>query len=406
MLRRVTGAYRAAFTGLPREVWILAVAMLVNRSGTMVLPFMSLYLITKLGFGVVAAGRVLSLYGVGAIVGGYLGGVLSDRHDPVRVQVVSLIGTGVGFFALSLARGTLAVALAVVGLSMIAECFRPALFAAVARFSAPAVRTRSLALIRLAVNLGMSFGPAIGGFLAVRHYGWLFAVDALTCWGAAAILAARLTGRVEPAAGPHAARAAAASTPWRDRPFLLFLGAMLALGVVFFQISSTMTLYFRQAYGFPEDTIGLLLALNTVIIVAVEMVLVRAMEHRNHLAIAAVGALLVCSGFALLPFGRSRAFAALTIVVWTAGEMLSLPMTNAVAASRATGPATGRYLGAYWLAFSAAFVLAPAIGTAVYQSLGPSVLWLGIGVVGVLLAGAFLALARAFPPAAPALGEP
>ncbi|HQU33342.1 MAG TPA: MFS transporter, partial [Thermoanaerobaculaceae bacterium] len=94
MLKRIVGTYRAAFSGLPREVWIQGLATLVNRSGTMVLPFMSLYLTTKLGFSIIAAGQVLSLYGIGAIAGSWLGGTLSDRMGPVRVQVASLAATG------------------------------------------------------------------------------------------------------------------------------------------------------------------------------------------------------------------------------------------------------------------------------------------------------------------------
>ncbi|MFI5143352.1 MAG: MFS transporter, partial [Thermoanaerobaculales bacterium] len=231
----------------------------------------------------------------------------------------------------------------------------------------------------------------------VRHYGWLFAVDAATCWAAAAVLSVTLVRRAPPAAG-HPTGPARAASPWRDRPYLMFLLALLVLGVVFFQISGTMTLYFRQAYGFREDTIGVLLALNTVIIVAFEMVLVRALEHRNHLRIAAVGALLVCGGLALLPLGHSLAFAALTILVWTAGEMLSLPMINAVAASRVSGLGAGRYLGAFWLAFSVAFVLAPLLGTAIYQHLGPTVLWVMVGSAGLVLAPAFLALSRVMRP--------
>jgi predicted MFS family arabinose efflux permease len=274
MLKRIVGTYRAAFSGLPREVWIQGFATLVNRSGTMVLPFMSLYLTTKLGFSIIAAGQVLSLYGIGAIAGSWLGGTLSDRIGPVRVQVASLAATGVGFLVLSRLTGRLPVSLAVFG----------------------------LALVRLAVNLGMTVGPAVGGLLAI----------------------------------------------------------------------------------------------NTVIIVAVEMVLLRALEHRDHLLLAGLGCLLVCAGFGLLPLGSSRAFAALTVVVWTAGEMLSLPFTNSVAASRAPGTASGRYMGAYSLSFSLAFVLAPAVGTAVYGRFGPTTLWAGVAATGVVLFAACALLARRF----------
>ncbi|TAM55783.1 MAG: MFS transporter [Acidobacteria bacterium] len=393
MIERIGGAYRAAFSGLPRAVWIQGLATLVNRSGTMVLPFMSLYLTTKLGFSIIAAGQVLSLYGIGAIAGSWLGGALSDRVGPVRVQVASLAATGVGFLVLSRLTGRLAVSLAVFGLALVAECFRPALFTAIARGSEAAVRTRSFALVRLAVNLGMSFGPAVGGLLAVHHYGWLFVADAATCWAAALVLGLAAAGRGAAGRAPAAASGPLLS-PWKDGPFLAFLAVMVVLGTVFFQISSTMPLYFRQHYHLAEDSIGLLLAINTVIIVAVEMVLLRALEHRDHLVLAGVGCLLVCAGFGLLPLGSSPAFAALTVVVWTAGEMLSLPFTNSVAASRAPAAASGRYMGAYSLAFSVSFVLAPAVGTAVYERFGPATLWAGVAATGVVL---FAACARLAP---------
>jgi predicted MFS family arabinose efflux permease len=395
LLRRIVGAYRAAFAGLPRQVWILGLAAVVNRSGTMVLPFMSLYLTTKLSFSILEAGRVLSLYGLGAIVGSWLGGLLSDRVGPLRVQVTSLTGTGIGFIVLSRVSGRLGISLAVLGLSVVQECFRPAMFTAVTRGSDPAVRTRSLALVRLAVNLGMTVGPAVGGILAVRHYGLLVVVDAATCWLAAGVLAVAVGWSGGPRPMASAARSPAAS-PWRDRPYLAFLAAMVVLGTVFFQISSTMPLYLREHYRLAEDSIGFLLAINTIIIVAVEMVLLRAVERCDHMALAGLGSLVVCGGFALLPLGTSWTFAALTVVVWTAGEMLSVPLTNSIVSNRAPAASSGRYLGAYSLAFAVSFVLAPMVGTAVYQRLGPTVLWAGIGVVGVLLAVACLGLARWF----------
>jgi predicted MFS family arabinose efflux permease len=395
MLRRIVGTYRSAFSGLPREVWIQGLATLVNRSGTMVLPFMSLYLTTKLGFSIVAAGQVLSVYGIGSIAGSWLGGALSDRVGPVRVQVASLAATGFGFLVLSRLTGRLAVSLAVFGLALVAECFRPALFTAIARGSEAAVRTRSFALVRLAINLGMSVGPAVGGLLAVHHYGLLFVADAATCWAAALVLGLA-AGEKGKAPSATARASSPALSPWRDGPYLAFLAVMVLLGTVFFQLSSTMPLYFRQHYHLAEDSIGLLLAVNTVIIVAVEMVLLRALEHRDHLVLAGVGCLLVCAGFGLLPLGSSRAFAALTVVVWTAGEMLSLPFTNSVAASRAPAAASGRYMGAYSLSFSVAFVLAPAVGTAVYERFGPGTLWAGVAATGVVLFAACLGLARRF----------
>ena len=389
LLARVVRAYRDAFAGLPRAVWLQAAAMLINRSGTMVLPFLGLYLTRELGFATAAAGRVLALYGLGAVAGSFLGGWLADRLGPVRVQRLSLLGTGVGFVALGAVRSPAAVAATVLALSVVADSFRPATFAAVARFSEVSVRTRSLALVRLAANLGMSVGPAVGGLLAVRHYALLFWVDAATCWLAAGLLTVAFAAGAGSRTAAAPAAAPGRASPWRDGPFVAFLALVALLAAVFFQIMSTLPLYWREHLALAEDSIGALLALNTVIIVAIEMVLVRAIEHRDHLRLVGVGAFLVCLGFALMPFGSGVAFVAVTIVVWTAGEMLALPLSNAFASLRGGAAGTGRYMGAYMLAFAAAFVIAPLAGTAVYQRWGAETLWHSCAAVGVVLLAGF-----------------
>jgi predicted MFS family arabinose efflux permease len=375
-------------------VWLQAAAMMINRSGTMVLPFLGLYLIRERGFTAIAAGRVLSLYGVGAVAGSFLGGWLSDRLGPVRVQQLSLLGAGIGFVVLGSLRTPAAIGLAVLALSVTADAFRPATFAAVAQGSAVAVRTRSLALIRLAANSGMSIGPAVGGLLAVHHYGLLFWADAVTCWAAAVMLAVsfgRTASAPTAAAAPPAERGARRS-PWRDGPFLLFLALIALMATVFFQILGTIPLYWREHLHLAEDGIGALLALNTVIIVLLEMVFVRAVEHRDALRLVALGTILMCGGFALMPLGSGVWFVAGTIVVWTVGEMLVMPQSNAFASLRAGAEGTGRYMGAYMLAFATAFVAAPLAGTTIYQRWGGDVLWLACGAAGIVLASGFAAL--------------
>jgi predicted MFS family arabinose efflux permease len=392
-LRRVAAAYRAAFADLPREVWLLALGCLVNRAGTMVLPFLSLYLTVRLHFTVAEAGLVLGLWGVGSMVGSYLGGRLADRFGPLGVQVGSLLAVGAGFLVLARLQSLAGVAVAVLVVSTVGDAFRPALLVAAATFSPVAVRTRALALVRLANNLGMAIGPALGGALAVKHYAWLFAGDAATCWAAARVLWLTLRRAAVGAVAAPAERAAAARSPWRDRPYLVFLVLVVGWGVVFMQIWSTLPLYWRLHYGLSEDAIGLLLAFNPAVIVLFEMVLLHAVEHLNPLRVVAVGTVLIGAGFAATPFGRGVAWAVVTVAVWTLGEMLSLPLTNAVAGHRAPAGLSGAYMGTYTLAFSTALVLGPTTGTAVFQAFGGDALWLGAGAVAVLLAVAFRLLA-------------
>jgi hypothetical protein len=279
----------------------------------------------------------------------------------------------------------------------VAEGYRPALLAAAGKGVREEVRVRSMGLLRLAVNAGMSVGPALGGLLATVNYNLLFVVDACTCWAAAAVLILarrRFAASASAAATPGSEAHPAVGSPWRDGPFIAFLGLALLLAIVFFQINATFPLYLHHEYGLSEAAIGGLLGLNALLIVACEMLVLHRIERLSPLAVIGPGAFLLCLGFALLPLGRGALYAAATIFVWTVGEMLALPMTHIFVATRAGAARSGRYMGAYTMAFAGAFLIAPPLGLAVYARYGGAVLWGAAGGVGAALWVGFRALNR------------
>jgi MFS family permease len=394
MLRAIAASYRDAFAGLSRTVWLLSVATLINRAGTMVLPFLILWLVQERGFTNAGAGRVLALYGLGGMAASYLGGWLCDRFGSLRVMTWSLFLTGGGFLLLGRLEGPVAIHGAVLVLSVFGEVFRPASFTAVMEESGPAERTRSFALQRLAINLGMTLGPAVGGFLALRDYDLLFVADGATCFLAAGLLwyISREVGAARRAVTAEAT-ALPGRSPWQDRPFLLMLLLFFVFSVVLFQMMSTYPLSLRDLYGFAEDRIGLVMAINTLLIVLFEMVLVHAVAGYDPLKVTGVGAFVFCLGFALLPLGSTFAFAAFTVAIWSVGEMLALPIAAGAVAERAREGSVGRYMGLYNLSFTTGFVVAPVVGTWVYESFGPRALWFGCGAVGLLVWAGFHGLA-------------
>ena len=300
MLTALARTYRQAYSGLPRAAWLQALVELVNRTGMMVLFFMTLYATSVLGLTVVQAGRIMSAYGVGALFGAWLGGRLSDRLGSYHVQKLSLGASSLILVLLTLPRTAPALAALMFLLALTGEALHPANMSAMAGIVVPQQRARGFALLRLAGNLGISVGPVVGGFLALWSYAALFWVDAVT-----SLLAAALLLHLFPMAGPHGEGAPPAPadvrSPWRDRPFLLILVVSFSVGLVFAQFLSTFPLYLHEAYGLPENRIGAIVAVNTLLIVAVEMVLMHKLERLRPARVAAVGALLLCTGFASCP---------------------------------------------------------------------------------------------------------
>jgi predicted MFS family arabinose efflux permease len=394
MIRSLASAYRASFAGLPREVWLLSGALLVNRAGTMVLPFLSLYLTQDLGLSAIKTGQIIGCFGVGSMVGSYLGGWLSDRMSPLRVQQLSLFASGAGFLLFSRLQTFTSLAIGIFVVAAVSDALRPALMVSVAHYSPPLGSKRSFALIRLAANLGMGIGPALAGLLAHYGYFWLFVGDAITCWMAGLMLVVVFGAGVRPAEEDTDASEPVGRSPWRDGPFLLFLLLIVILAMTFFQVWTTMPLFLRSFYNISERAIGLLLSINALLIALTEMLVIRAVERLDALRTVGVGALLVCAGLALLPFGPPYSFAVAAMVILTIGEMLAMPISNTVVAERAGRGQTGRYMGIYTLAFSTAFVIGPVAGTAVYERLGPDALWFGIGAIGIFLCLAFSVLSQ------------
>ncbi|HKC25293.1 MAG TPA: MFS transporter [Thermoanaerobaculia bacterium] len=379
-----------ALRGLPREVWVLFGATLVNRMGTMALPFLVLYLTRSLAFTPAGAGAVVALYGACAIASSPFGGRLADRIGPLAVLRGSLFATGTLLLAYPLARSRLAV-LAMTGLWAGAnELFRPASLSAVAALVPPEKRRSAIALNRLAINLGMSVGPALGGFLASVSFPALFAVDGVTSLLAGAVL---LSWRAAPRPGASADGVLVVSRgALGDRRLLFFLAAVVPVGMVFFQHEAAMALYLVSGLGFSERVYGLLFTLNTLIIVALEVPLNAWTAAWPHARSLATGALLVGSGFGLLALARSLPAVALTVVVWTFGEMTLLPAMGAYVADLAPADRRGAYMGLYTMAFSVAFAVGPWLGTLVLARRGAVALWGGCFVFGVVSAIAFARL--------------
>jgi MFS family permease len=392
MLRPLFATYREAFSGLSRSSWLLSLATLINRSGTMVMPFLVLFLIEKRGFTTTQAGQTLALYGLAAMVSSYLGGRLCDRFGAMRVIKLSLFLTGLCFLGLGSVQGRPAILGMVALLSLVGEVFRSANLAAITAVSDPGERTRSIALMRLAINLGMTLGPSIGGFLAYYGYGWLFVVDGGTSILAAALLqlafpSVRAAAPEEPVVRPPA------PSPWRDLPTVAILGLMFLLNIVTFQVAGTYPLSLKELFGFSEARIGLTLAVNTLIIILFEMVLVHSLARRDPIKVSGAGALLFCVGLGLLPFGRGFAWVIFTVAIWTLGEMLIFPIVTSAIADRAPEESRGTYMGLLNLSFASAFVVAPLVGTWIYQHLGARTLWLACGGMGFLVGAGFWAVA-------------
>ncbi|MDF2433351.1 MAG: hypothetical protein JWP44_2982 [Mucilaginibacter sp.] len=394
MLTSFIQLYKQAYSGLSRNSWYLCIVMLINRSGTMVVPFMSIYCIQQLHFTIVQAGTIMAVFGVGSICGAFVGGKLTDKTGFYDLQVGALLSGGVLFLILGYQHTFLTLSIGTYVLSFCNESFRPANSTAIAHYSTDENKTRSYSLNRLAVNLGWAVGAGTGGLLASINYHLLFWVDGITN-----ILAALLLLKLMPRAGivntiKKLDKTIARASAYNDKNYLFFIFLSTLFGMCFFQFFIMEPVFYKIQWHFNERFIGFLMALNGVMIGMVEMVLIHNLEgKRNGLVYISGGVLLGAVGFVLLNFFPGTTIAALIIVIlMTFSEMLAMPFMNSFWINRTTEYNRGEYAALYTMSWSAAQVFAPFIGGEVIAYGGFNLLWWLLGGLSVLAALGYLFL--------------
>ncbi len=393
-LSRAYRFYIGSFTGFSREVWLLALVTFVNRAGTMVVPFMSLYLTKDMGLTLEQVGWVMSSFGAGSVVGSWIGGKLSDKLGFYDVMIGALATSGLAFIALQYVQEFVPFCIAVFVLLVLSDAFRPAMFVAIRSYARPENRTRAVTLIRLAINLGFSMGPAVGGaIIAGWGYAALFWVDGLSCIAAMAIMWIALPRRQAREDG-DATRSTATGSPWKDRPYLLFLVAVTLICIPFMQYFSTMPLFYDQVHHLSEGTIGLLMASNGLLIFLLEMPLVKYCEDKRFSlhAILRLSVVLFLLSFAVLNVFPVVAFLWVGMVLMTVGEMLNFPFNNRFAYERADRGQPGSYMGLYTVAWSVAHIIGHTLGLNLVKRFGFTDTWYFFTSVLVLCIGMLYAV--------------
>jgi MFS family permease len=389
MHRTIVNYYRDSFSGLPREAWWLALVEFANQSGTMVIFFMSLYAIQELSFSVKQAGMTMGFFGVGGLAGSYWGGRLTDYWGFRKVQQIGLISTAIFLWLTGLVSHPWLVFPLMFFFGASNQMQPPANMTAVAEFCPGEVRVKGYSLLRLAANAGVSIGPALGGFLALINYHWLFWVDGTTCLVAVLIQFFTL-GKNGKLPRPLSNRTGVkSSSPWHDWHFLYLMLLVFGVGLVFCQVLSTFPLYLHQIYGLRENLIGPLIMINTLLILICQMPVIHRLAPLAPAKVIRWGCLFLCGGFALMPLGRGFLYAGLTVVVWTVGEIVSIPMMSTLVASCAPEGKQGGFQGIYSFTFSLALIAGPVLGTWIYQSWSSDTLWYLVGMLGLVLFAGF-----------------
>ncbi|WP_177733173.1 MFS transporter [Flavobacterium inviolabile] len=398
-MKRFLDIYLDSYRGLSKPAWMLALVIFINRSGAMVLPFLGIYMTEALHFSLKEAGTVLSCFGLGAVTGSWLGGWLTDKVGHFKVQTVSLLLSVPMFCLLPLFKTVETLAVGIFILSVITDSFRPANSVSVAYYAKPENITRAFSLNRMAINLGFSIGPALGGLLAIISYSWLFYGNAIGAVLAGLLFFFYFRNRKgnENVLKKEADAAAEAKevSPYRDRQFIWFNILTALYAICFFQLLSTLPLFYKEVHKLTEADIGILLAYSGFVVFALEMLLVHIAERKMTSAqVIILGTILCGLSFIMLVLPGKYLVLYVSMFVLCISEILVMPFVATVTVQRSGATNRGAYMGFGALAYSAAHIVSPYLGTRVADFYGFDTLWIGTGVLTVFIAFGFYVIMK------------
>lgn len=380
---KLFNSYINTFKGLSREAWMLSIVMLINRSGSMVLPFLGVYMTDHLKFSLENAGIVLSFYGIGSVLGSWLGGYLTDKFGEYYIQSWSLFLSAPIFLIIPFFPGVEMMAVLIFLQSTISDTFRPANSVAITKYARPENLTKAFSLNRMAVNLGFSIGPALGGVLSGISYNFLFVFNftgALIA-GIIYVFFFRKRNKIfreKKKSETFEVVKKTGKSPYKDYPFLVFSFLCTIFAICFFQFFNTIPLFYKDVAKLSQSTIGFILGYSGFIIVLLEMPLVSIAERTLKIPqILFLGAVLAGLSYLMLIFGSNITWLVLSMTVLCVAEIWALPFMSTVTALRSENGNKGAYMGVNGIAFSFSFIITPFLGTYVVSRFGFDSLWLG-----------------------------
>lgn len=385
----------------PRTFWKVIVITFIDRlGGSLLFPFFALYITSKFNVGMTEVGVLFAAFSLSSFAGSTIGGALTDRFGRKGIIIFGLIASSLSTVAMGLIDSFQMFILLALFVGILTDVAGPAHQAMVADILPEEKRTDGYGILRVAFNLSIVIGPAIGGLLASRSYLILFLSDAVISLLTVVLIAAFLP-ETRPLDHADAPKQSMTSTfagyglVFRNAAFMLFLGAVMLQVFTYMNMNTTLGVYLRNEYGTPESGYGLLLSINAAMVVLMQFPITRRISKYPPMLMMAAGTLLYVIGFSMYGFVSVYWLFVAAMVIITLGEMVVSPVAQSLVASFAPEDMRGRYMAISGFSWGIPFAVGPYLAGLILDGPNPQLLWAAAGGVGMLSTLAFLALFRA-----------
>jgi len=389
---------RSTYYEFPREFWILVVGAFIDRlGGTLIFPFFALYITARFNVGMAQAGVLLGMFSLFGSIGNIIGGALTDKIGRRAMMLFGLILSAMSSIFMGLANDLSVFYGLVIFVGLLSSVGGPASQAMVADIVPEEKRAEAFGVLRVVVNLSWIIGPSIGGFIASRSYLWLFIGDAIASTITAAIIFTSIPEtKPEPVEGEEERNLLQTLIDYRlvlkDKVFVAFVAVSMLMLLVYNQLYNTLSVYLRDVHGLQPQGYGLLMSINASAVVLLQFWVTRQVSKYAPLLMMALGAGLYMVGFTM--YGLVAGFFLFTVamLIITFGEMVVMPVSQALVANLAPIDKRGRYMAFFGLTWAIPATIGPGAAGYVLDNFNPNLVWYLGGIITALSVIGYLAL--------------
>lgn len=394
---------RGVYDEYPSQFWLLIGASFIDGvGGAMLFPFFTLYITAKFDLGMTQVGLIFGIFSVASVFGSTIGGALSDQMGRKGMVIFGLVASALS----SLVMGVADLLAFFMGAALFAGLFAnaggPARQAMIADLLPEEKRAQGFGVFRVAHNLAVVIGPAIGGLLAAISYLILFIGDAVTSIITATIVFVFLR-ETKPQLGEGQIQQSTTQSlkgygrVLQDSRFLVFMLASVLMVLVYMQMNGTLAVYLRDSHGVSAQGFGSIMSLNAALVVLFQFAITRRIEGLPPFLVMTAGTLLYVIGFSMYGWVGTYALFLLAMVVITIGEMLVAPVGQALVATLAPEDMRGRYMAAYGFTWIIPSALGITLAGLIMDNFNPDWVWFAAGIVGTVSAAIYLWMHRTEP---------
>lgn len=394
MISRFTNVYNR----FPRTFWTLVSATFIDRlGGFLIFPYLSLYVTWKFNVGMTQVGTLFAIFSISSMFGSTLGGAMTDKFGRRAMLIFGLVVSALSSLAMGIVNDINLFYSTAVVVGLLANAGGPAQQAMVADILPEKKQTEGYGILRVVVNLAAVIGPAIGGLLATTSYLLLFIFDAV-----ASVITAGIVFKFIPETKPKAQDDQPPQSlietllgyrfVLRDGIFMAFMVISIFTIIVYMQMNSTLSVYLRDYQNIPPQGFGYLLSFNAAMVVLFQFWITRRVKKRPPLLIMALGAILFAIGFSMYGLVTSYILFILAMGIITVGEMVIMPVSQALVASLSPADMRGRYMAVFGFSWGIPAAVGPLLAGIIMDNYNPDWVWYLCGIIGSMAAIGFVLL--------------